>query len=123
MNCEKYLTFEYCCFVFNDYFIILLFCMKVEKALHKINKSYLNGVSNIQYALEWYEKSAEQGYDLQKKKVKLLNKEGFYIDDRQKKSPFGIAIHFTGLVPKFRTGLNLANCVRQGSFCHAFLDS
>jgi TPR repeat protein len=37
-----------------------------------------------QYALEWFEKSAEQGHEKAKARTNLLNEEGYYIDDRQK---------------------------------------
>ena len=37
-----------------------------------------------QYALEWFDKSAEQGYKEAKDGIKRLNEEGYYINDRQK---------------------------------------
>jgi TPR repeat protein len=37
-----------------------------------------------QYALEWFEKSAEHRYEKAKVGIKRLNKQGYYIDDRQK---------------------------------------
>lgn len=45
--------------------------------------------------MEWYEKSAEQGCEESKNKVKKLNEQGVYIDERQKSKLVGIFYHET----------------------------
>jgi TPR repeat protein len=37
-----------------------------------------------QYALEWYKKSVDLGHQRAKEKIKRLNREGYYLNDRQK---------------------------------------
>jgi TPR repeat protein len=43
---------------------------------------------NDQRALEWYEKSATQGYYLAKDRIKYLNIQGYFIDTKEKRKYF-----------------------------------